>query len=690
MVALAKQKLAGVPNAFPHHASGSDLALFPDEHFDFVYSYAVFQHIPSADVVFSYLRETVRVLRPGGVARLQINGLPKTSKSYTTWEGVRIGADEVRQFAREHGVELLALTGAETQYMWTTWRKPIPLGFEGGGATVRAITNAFSGEQAVPASGRLACAALSIEGLPPGADLNTLEVLIDGKPGTVCYVGPEAHNGLTQVNAFLPGGCRTGMLPVRVEWRGRRIAGDAYVRVIPPGPGVPRLTAISDGVNLMSAQHIDSGLMKATIEEVDDIGAFAATVDDLPVTGVDTFRTDPLCERWEVNFEVPRSLRPGGHVLDIWLGRRLLTRMGIVLSMAVMCFGQAAAPDAALRKALAVKTGTVTLPAGTVEISREIVLPPDVHDLLIKGNGTTMKASATFRGRALLVLSGGTNVKMEGLTLDGNRDAVGRIATLPAAGTMLSRVIANNGIVAEGVTGLAISGLKASHIAGFAVLVNGGSGAKLTDVEVTESGGFNAQHHNNGMGGIALEEGAADFELRRCLIGGIRGAAITLRGVKRGTIRESELNVISGDAVAADKVSGVTIRNNRARQIGFPPAETDGHSVCIRLAHSSDNVVEANTCVETVLGAMVVSGERNRIVANHFRKLNVAHLETGGIVLEAGSTGNTVEGNEIAGPRMGNHCVDQAAGIAPTANRVARNDCEDEASLALLRPAPQR
>ena len=68
MIAKARQKLRQVPHAHPHHASGSDLSMFPDRHFDFVYSYAVFQHIPSGEVVFSYLRETVRVLKPGAAA----------------------------------------------------------------------------------------------------------------------------------------------------------------------------------------------------------------------------------------------------------------------------------------------------------------------------------------------------------------------------------------------------------------------------------------------------------------------------------------------------------------------------------------------------------------------------------------------------------------------------------------------
>src|SRR3954469_8489742 len=48
MIAQATAKLRDIPWAHAHHASGSDLAQFPDEHFDFVYSYAVFQHIPTA------------------------------------------------------------------------------------------------------------------------------------------------------------------------------------------------------------------------------------------------------------------------------------------------------------------------------------------------------------------------------------------------------------------------------------------------------------------------------------------------------------------------------------------------------------------------------------------------------------------------------------------------------------------
>jgi ubiquinone/menaquinone biosynthesis C-methylase UbiE len=329
MIAQARQKLEDIPHARPHAISGSDLAVFPDSHFDFVYSYAVFQHIPSTEVVFSYLRETVRVLQPGGFARLQICGLPKAAQQAGTWEGVRIGADEIRAFTREQGVRLLSLTGVETQYMWTTWQKPPSTTTTSTGTCqIRSVSNAFSGEQAVPSSGRLACATLWIEGLPEVCDLNSLQAFVEGVPGTGCYIGPSS-NGLSQFNVFLPEGVRTGLVPVRIDWRGAPLAPGSVIRVITPGPAVPRLVSVTDGVNLLSSQRIGSRSVKAVIEEVQSMDSFAAAVDGEVVDNIETFRTDPLAARWEVNFRLPEATKPGGHVLDIRLGSRVLTHIGI-------------------------------------------------------------------------------------------------------------------------------------------------------------------------------------------------------------------------------------------------------------------------------------------------------------------------------------------------------------------------
>jgi ubiquinone/menaquinone biosynthesis C-methylase UbiE len=316
MIRRAESNLASTPNAYPRHAESSDLSGFTDGYFDFVYSYAVFQHIPSGEVVFGYLREAARVLSIGGVAHLQLNGLPKTSQSYTTWSGFRISAQEVRDFARDNALQLLALDGAETQYMWTTWRKPAP-------TRIRAISNAHSGEHAVPARGRLACASLWIENLPDRCDLNNLEAFVDGLPATGVYVGP-CVNGLSQFNILLPPGTRTGLVPVEVTGVGK-----AWMRVIPPGPSVPRIESVTDGTNLLSNRRIESGTVKVQLEEIAVPESFEARVDGRYVRAAEVFCTDPRNQRYDVSFLLPENTAPGWHNLEINLGARKLAPVPI-------------------------------------------------------------------------------------------------------------------------------------------------------------------------------------------------------------------------------------------------------------------------------------------------------------------------------------------------------------------------
>jgi ubiquinone/menaquinone biosynthesis C-methylase UbiE len=321
MIRRAERNLAGTANAYPKHATASDLAGFADASFDFVYSYAVFQHIPSGDVVFGYLREVARVLRPGGIAHLQLNGLPKTSQTYTTWSGFRVSADEVREFAREHSMQLLALDGEGTQYMWTTWRKKAPM-------KVRAISNAHSGEHAVPSHGRLACASLWIENLPEACDLNSLEARVDGLTATGVYVGP-CVNGLSQFNILLPPGTRTGLVPVTVSWGGEPLTTRAWMRVIPPGPAVPRVESVTDGTNLLSDRRIESGTVKVQLEEIASPESFEARIDGRHVRAAEMFCTDPRNQRYDVSFLLPEDTAVGLHHLEMNLGARKLAPIPI-------------------------------------------------------------------------------------------------------------------------------------------------------------------------------------------------------------------------------------------------------------------------------------------------------------------------------------------------------------------------
>ena len=222
---------------------------FADESFDFVYSYAVFQHIPSREVVFAYLRETHRVMKTGGLARAAVQR-PAPSPGahrYLGWRALHLQRN--LEFARRNDFQVLRLEGVGTQYMWTTWRKQ-PRGWHAAQENraksmpqvhIRRITNANSSEPVAPCRGRFASISIWVENLPADAGLHQLQVTVGSSFGTVCYIGPPDNAGLQQVNVMLPELEATGLLPVEILWLGRRISPPATLRVIPPGPSVPRI-----------------------------------------------------------------------------------------------------------------------------------------------------------------------------------------------------------------------------------------------------------------------------------------------------------------------------------------------------------------------------------------------------------------------------------------------------------------
>jgi SAM-dependent methyltransferase len=329
MIRLAEEKLKDLPNAHVRNSDGASLSGFDDDSFDFVYSYAVFQHIPSREVVFSYLREARRVLKPGGILRCQINGLPETASRYDTWHGVRISASDVAEFALRNDFQLLALEGAFTQYMWTTWRKQ-PEGWTASLAgrraespvRIRRITNAHSSEPVAPNRGRFASISLWVENLPGDCDLNHLDVLVGGRKGFGLYLAPPERDGLQQLNAALPEGLPSGLQPVELHWLGARLSAGHSLRVVPPGPAVPRIVAASDGINLLSGTHVVSGLVKVTIEEAAHPEEFRASIGGKPVLGIDIFCTDPVPPRHEINFRLPEGITAGAYSLEMSLGHR--------------------------------------------------------------------------------------------------------------------------------------------------------------------------------------------------------------------------------------------------------------------------------------------------------------------------------------------------------------------------------
>jgi SAM-dependent methyltransferase len=316
----ARENLQDVPHAHPREIQGTSLEDFGDQSFDFVYSFALFPYIPSRELVLAFLREIHRVLRPGGLARLQFNGAAGQSSA-------GFSSHELLEFAESHDFQVLALDGVSTHSMWTTWRKQ-PAGWSAGleqqiaalGDTlpvkIHKITNAYSFEPVAPCRGRFAVISIRAENLPAGAGLNHLRVTIGNSQGTLTSIGALDRSGWQRIRVDLPELEATGLLPVQLFWLDRPLSEPATLRVIPPGPSIPRIVA--------APRRIENRRVALTLEEITRPFDIEVWMGGHPVEDVEKICTDPRPQRYQVNFRLPEEVGPGLHHIHLNIGRRKL------------------------------------------------------------------------------------------------------------------------------------------------------------------------------------------------------------------------------------------------------------------------------------------------------------------------------------------------------------------------------
>jgi len=132
------------------------------------------------------------------------------------------------------------------------------------------------------------------------------------------------RDGLQQVGVVLPELEATGLLPIELRWLERPLAALATLRVIPPGPSVPRIRSVSDAMNLVADKRIETRQVKVILEEVARPHEIEASIGGLPVGDLEFLCIDPRQQRFDVNFRIPEEIGPGRHELRIRLGRRQL------------------------------------------------------------------------------------------------------------------------------------------------------------------------------------------------------------------------------------------------------------------------------------------------------------------------------------------------------------------------------
>ncbi|MEP7341932.1 MAG: methyltransferase domain-containing protein [Acidobacteriota bacterium] len=259
MIRQARQRLRDAVNVQLHETSGVDFAALPDGHFDLILSAYVFQHVPSAAVIRSNLEDAWRVLKPNGVFRFQANAI--TAYDFDeiekdTWTGASFPESNSRDFAAEQDAQLISITGADTQYCWTTLRKrtrdkDTKAQYTTGPLAIADFGRAddFSIKQ-IPTHGDRAYLGLLVAGLSlDEIDASSLIVEFAGERALPQYVGPSGQNSgggqaLAQVNQKLPAGLPGGEIEVRVVTLTGEASQPVTVELQEPQPVIPKIVNV--------------------------------------------------------------------------------------------------------------------------------------------------------------------------------------------------------------------------------------------------------------------------------------------------------------------------------------------------------------------------------------------------------------------------------------------------------------
>jgi SAM-dependent methyltransferase len=127
MVARARVATADRRGVHIYRNNGCDLSVIPTLQFDFAYSAIVFQHIPSREIIESYVREVGRLLRPCALFKFQVQGdVNVQSRPDDTWVGVPYSEAQAKALAIRCGFEPRYCHGAGNQYFWLWFFKKEP------------------------------------------------------------------------------------------------------------------------------------------------------------------------------------------------------------------------------------------------------------------------------------------------------------------------------------------------------------------------------------------------------------------------------------------------------------------------------------------------------------------------------------------------------------------------------------
>jgi len=115
MIFTAKSRLSAVKNIQCVATNGLTYPA-PDKSIDFLFSFIVFQHMPDRETVKKNFVEASRVLKDGGIMKVQLRGVPSNKKEW--FYGPSFTLNQVKKMIADLPLDIVKNEGEHEMYFW--------------------------------------------------------------------------------------------------------------------------------------------------------------------------------------------------------------------------------------------------------------------------------------------------------------------------------------------------------------------------------------------------------------------------------------------------------------------------------------------------------------------------------------------------------------------------------------------
>jgi len=121
MIRQGVERTKDIPNIYYFETDGESFPL-PDETMDVVFSYIVFQHFKTKEMVEKNFKEVFRVLKPGGIFKVRLR-TDEIASLEPWWSGVNYSEKEIKELCSVSHLKMIELEYVKSYAVWLWARK---------------------------------------------------------------------------------------------------------------------------------------------------------------------------------------------------------------------------------------------------------------------------------------------------------------------------------------------------------------------------------------------------------------------------------------------------------------------------------------------------------------------------------------------------------------------------------------